>query len=230
MKRGVLIRVGYKLYKNQGIHVIVSLFTVEQGVVKVLLIKRKNEPYYGDWVLTGGALYNNETLEEGAYRELKEKTGIENIPIKQFKAFSDINRSPVMRMIAIGYIGIIDSKRVNILRQSRNTSDADWFPINEVPHLGYDHNEILSSAIEQLKKEIVNSNILKSLFKEGITIPELQKTYEAILEKKFDRRNFRKKILSLNLLEDTNKLSKFKGNKPAKIYKFKDNIDEIDIM
>ena len=224
------MRVGYKLYENQGIHVITSLFTVEQGVVKVLLIKRNNEPFYGDWVLTGGALYNNETLEEGAKRELKEKTGIDNVPLKQFKAFGRIDRSPVMRMVAIGYIGIIDSKRVNILRKTRNTKDADWVPIDKVPHLGYDHNEILEAAIEELKKDIINSNILKSLFPDGITIPELQKTYEAILERKFDRRNFRKKILSLNLLEDTNELGRFEGNKPAKIYKFKDKIDEIDVL
>ena len=224
------MRVGYKLYENQGIHVITSLFTVEQGVVKVLLIKRNNEPFYGDWVLTGGALYNNETLEEGAKRELKEKTGIDNVPLKQFKAFGKIDRSPVMRMVAIGYIGIIDSKRVNILRKTRNTKDADWVPIDKVPHLGYDHNEILEEAIEELKKDIINSNILKSLFPDGITIPELQKTYEAILERKFDRRNFRKKILSLNLLEDTNELGRFEGNKPAKIYRFKDKIDEIDVL
>ena len=184
------MRVGYKLYENQGIHVITSLFTVEQGVVKVLLIKRNNEPFYGDWVLTGGALYNNETLEEGAKRELKEKTGIDNVPLKQFKAFGKIDRSPVMRMVAIGYIGIIDSKRVNILRKTRNTKDADWVPIDKVPHLGYDHNEILEAAIEELKKDIINSNILKSLFPDGITIPELQKTYEAILGRKFDRRNW----------------------------------------
>lgn len=224
------MRVGYKLYENQGIHVITSLFTVEQGVVKVLLIKRNNEPFYGDWVLTGGALYNNETLEEGAKRELKEKTGIDNVPLKQFKAFGKIDRSPVMRMVAIGYIGIIDSKRVNILRKTRNTKDADWVPIDKVPHLGYDHNEILEEAIEELKKDIINSNILKSLFPDGITIPELQKTYEAILGRKFDRRNFRKKILSLNLLEDTNELGRFEGNKPAKIYRFKDKIDEIDVL
>lgn len=224
------MRVGYKLYENQGIHVITSLFTVEQGVVKVLLIKRNNEPFCGDWVLTGGALYNNETLEEGAKRELKEKTGIDNIPLKQFKAFGRIDRSPVMRMVAIGYIGIIDSKRVSILKKTRNTKDADWVPIDKVPHLGYDHNEILESAIEELKKDIINSNILKSLFPDGITIPELQKTYEAILGRKFDRRNFRKKILSLNLLEDTNELGRFEGKKPAKIYRFKDKIDEIDVL
>lgn len=79
-----------KLYKNQGIHVITTLFTVEQGITKVLLIKRKNEPFLGDWVLTGGALYNNEDLETGALRELAEKTGITDVPIKQFKAFGKV--------------------------------------------------------------------------------------------------------------------------------------------
>lgn len=219
-----------KLYKNQGIHVITALFTVEEGITKVLLIKRKNNPFKGDWVLTGGALYNNEDLEEGAYREIKEKTGIENINIKQFKAFGKVNRSPVMRMVAIGFIGVIDWKRVKVLRETKNTSNADWFPIDKIPPLGFDHEEILHDALIQLQKEIDKSNILKSLFPYGVTLPELQKTYEAILNKKFDRRNFRKKMLNLDLIEDTNKVDKFEGNKPAKVYKFKENIKGKDIF
>ena len=206
-----------KLYKNQGIHVITALFTVEQGITKVLLIKRKNEPFKGDWVLTGGALYNNEDLISGAYRELKEKTGIEDVEIKEFKAYGKVHRSPVMRMVAVGFIGIIDSSRVKVLRETENTSNADWFPINKIPPLGYDHEEILSEAILELRNQIVKSNMLKSLFPNGVTMPELQKTYEAILNKKLDRRNFRKKILNLDLLEDTNKYDRFEGNKPAKI-------------
>ncbi len=219
-----------KLYKQQGIHVITALFTVEQGVTKVLLIKRKNKPFEGDWVLTGGALYNNEDLEDGALRELKEKTGITGVEIKQFKAFGKVHRSPVMRMVAIGFIGIIDSKRVNVLRETKNTSNADWFPIDKIPPLGYDHEEILHDALIELQKQIVKSNILKSLFPDGVTMPELQKTYEAILGKKFDRRNFRKKILSLNLIEDTNKSDRFEGNKPAKVYEFKKKIEHKDIF
>ena len=219
-----------KLYKNQGIHVITALFTVEQGITKVLLIKRKNEPFKGDWVLTGGALYNNEDLISGAYRELKEKTGIEDVEIKEFKAFGKVHRSPVMRMVAIGFIGIIDSSRVKVLRETENTSNADWFPINKIPPLGYDHEEILGEAIIELRNQIVKSNILKSLFPNGVTMPELQKTYEAILNKKLDRRNFRKKILNLDLLEDTNKYDRFEGNKPAKLYIFKKIIKDKDIF
>lgn len=219
-----------KLYKDQGIHVITALFTVEQGITKVLLIKRKNKPFEGDWVLTGGALYNNEDLEEGALRELKEKTGIEGVEIKQFKSFGKVNRSPVMRMVAVGFVGIIDSKRVNVLRETKNTSNADWFPINKIPPLGFDHEEILHEALLELRKQIVKSNILKSLFPDGVTMPELQKTYEAILNKKFDRRNFRKKILNLNLIEDTNRSDRFEGNKPAKVYLFKKEIEDKDIF
>jgi 8-oxo-dGTP diphosphatase len=219
-----------KLYKNQGIHVITTLFTVEQGVTKVLLIKRKNEPFLGDWVLTGGALYNNEDLETGALRELKEKTGITDVPIKQFKAFGKVDRSPVMRMVAVAFIGIIDSKRVNVLRETGTTTNADWFPIDKIPPLGFDHEEILQEGLLELRKQIVNSNMLKSLFPDGVTMPELQKTYEAILGKQFDRRNFRKKILNLNLIEDTNTSDRFEGNKPAKVYKFKDKIEDKSIF
>ena len=219
-----------KLYKNQGIHVITALFTVEQGVTKVLLIKRKNEPFLGDWVLTGGALYNNEDLETGALRELEEKTGISGVEIKQFKAFGKVDRSPVMRMVAVGFIGIIDSKRVKLLRETENTSNADWFPIDKIPPLGFDHEEILHDALIELRKQIVKSNMLKNLFPDGVTMPELQKTYEAILNKKFDRRNFRKKILNLNLIDDTNTSDKFEGNKPAKVYMFKKKIEDKDIF
>ena len=212
------------LYKNQGIHVITAIFTVEQGVTKVLLVKRKNEPYKGDWILTGGALYNNEDLETGARREIFEKTGIENIEIEQFKAFGKVDRAPMMRMGAIGYIGVIDSTRVKVLRETINTSNADWFPIDKIPGLGFDHEEILQEALVYLQSKIISTDILKVLFPNEFTIPEIQKTYEAILNKKFDRRNFRKKLLNLNLIEDTKRTGKFEGKKPAKLYKFRKRI------
>lgn len=224
------MEVNNKLYKNQGIHVINCIFTIENGVAKILLIKRKNDPFLGMWALPSGALYNNESLEDGAYRELKEKTGITDVNLEQFKAYGEVDRSPSMRMIGIAFLGIIDSNRVNILRESRNTEDADWVALDNVPNLAFDHNKIISGALEELQKKIVKSNILKSLFPNGVTMPELQMSYEAILYKKYDRRNFRKRMLSLSLLEDTNKYVKFSGNKPAKVYKFKDNIEDKDIF
>ncbi len=219
-----------KKYNKQGIHVITAIFTVEQGVTKVLLIKRKNEPFKGDWVLTGGALYNDENLVDGAKREILEKTGIKDIDIHQFRTFGTVDRSPVMRMVAVSFVGVIDSLRVKILRETDNTSNADWFPIDKIPPLGFDHEEILKEAMIELQKLITKSNILKSLYPSGFTMPELQRVYEAILNKKFDRRNFRKKMLSLKLIDDTNESSQFLGNKPAKIYRFKKKIEIKNIL
>ena len=209
------------LYKNQGIHVILSLFTVEKGITKILLIKRKNQPFKDFWALVGGALYNNEDLEQGMIREIKEKTGIENIDIHFSGIFGKVDRSPVMRMVAITYIGFIDNSKVSLIKESLNTSNADWFALENIPNLAFDHKEILLNGLETLREKILTTNILKGLFPMGFTLPELQKTYESIFDKKIDRRNFRKKILNMNLLVDTNKTIQFQGNKPAKVYKFK---------
>ena len=213
------------LYKNQGIHVVSSIFTVDRGVCKVLLVQRNNEPFKGKWALVGGALYNNETLEEGMMREIKEKTNIDVIQLIPSKNYSEVNRSPIMRMIAISYIGIIDVKKANLITKTLKTDNAIWFSIDDIPEMAYDHNDILSDAIAFLKTKIVSSDILKDLYPDGFTLPEIQKVYEAILDKQLDRRNFRKKMLGLGLIIDTNKTSRFEGNKPAKLYKFKNKIE-----
>lgn len=218
------------LYNNQGVHVISSIFTVEKGVIKVLLVKRNNEPFKDKWALVGGALYNNENLLDGMMREIKEKTGIEGIDIYFSNVFGEVNRSPVKRMIAISYIGIIDSQKVSVLKNTLKTTDADWFNIGDIPELAYDHNEILNSSINTIREKITSTDILKSLFPNGFTIPEIQKTYETILEKEFDRRNFRKKLLSLGLITDTNKVINFEGKKPAKLYKFNKKIKNKNVF
>ena len=217
------MEVNNPLYRNQGIHGIISIFTVEKGITKVLLIKRKENPYNGMWALVGGAIYNNEDLLDGIKREIKQKVGIENIELYFSGVFGRVDRSPIMRMLAVSYIGIIDNEKVSILKETAKTSDSDWVPLEKVHDLAYDHNEILEMGIKTLKEKIGETDILKSLFPNGFTIPEIQKTYETILEKKFDRRNFRKKLLSLGLIEDSNSYVKFEGNRPAKLYKFKKN-------
>ena len=218
------------LYQNQGIHVIASIFTIDKGIAKVLLIKRNNEPYNGMWALVGGALYNNETVTEGMEREIKEKIGIKVNNLEFCEIFSNPGRSPIMRMVAIAHIGIVDIDKVNILKATLKTTDADWFPINKIGELAYDHNEVLKKCIETLKDRIINSDILKGLYPEGFTIPEIQTVYEAILEQKFDRRNFRKKLINTKLIYDTNKTKTFKGSKPAKLYKFVDGIQNKNVF
>lgn len=224
------MEVNNPLYKNQGIHVISSIFTVDHGEVKILLIKRKNEPFKNMWALVGGALYNNEDLYNGLKREIKEKTGIENIDLYLVNVFGKVNRSPVMRMVAINYIGVIDIGSVNLIKNTTKTTDADWISIKNIKHLAYDHDDILKDSLKIFKSLILKSNILKSLFPNGFTIPEIMNVYEIILEKKFDRRNFRRDLLRSGLVEDTNKQIKYEGNKPAKLYRFKDKIEEKNVF
>ncbi len=217
------------LYKNIGIHLICSLFTVDKGVVKVLLIKRKKEPFKDMWALVGGALYNNETIEDGIRREIFEKTGLKNIDLYFSNIESDLDRSPIKRMIAVNYIGLIDVGS-SILKDTEKTSNAKWFSLNDISELAYDHEKILMVARDNLKQLVVSSTVLNSLFPKGFTMPELQMTYESILDKKFDRRNFRKKILSLGLIKETDSVEVFNGKKPAKKYVFKDEIIEKEIL
>ncbi|MCH5166611.1 MAG: NUDIX hydrolase [Erysipelotrichales bacterium] len=226
------MEVNNPLYKNQGIHVIASIFTVDHGIVKILLIKRNNNPFKDAWGLVGGALYNNEDLEVGLNREIKEKTGIENIPLKLVSVHGKVDRSPVMRMVAVSYLGVIDKDRVNLITKTLKTNDAAWIDIKEVENLelAYDHLEIINSTFEELKKQILRSNILATLFPNGFTMPEIQKAYEAILRTTLDRRNFRRKLLSLSLVEDTGEFVNFEGKKPAKLYRFKDNVEDINIF
>ena len=216
------------LYKNQGIHALCTIFTIDKGKVKVLLIKRKNEPYKGFWALVGGAVYNNETIDCAMKREIKEKTSIDYINIYTTNIFDRVDRSPIFRMIGVSYIGIVDSSKISIEKVTEKTENAEWFDIKDVPPLAYDGSEVLKKNLESLKELIVKTNILKNFFSNTFTIPELQMAYEIILEKKLDRRNFRKKML--NFLESENKEVKFSGNKPANLYRFKDNIDNENVF
>ncbi len=208
------------LYKNQGIHVVLALFTVENGKFKVFLIQRNNEPYKGKWILTGGACYNNEDVDTAMQREMFEKTGMKNIHYEMFNVYSKPDRSPVCRMIAIAHIGVVDCKRVEFFRKSLKTSDADWFEISHIPELGYDHTEILGDAIEHLKARLFDSAILKDLFPKYFTLPDIHGAYESILNKRIDRRNFRKRMILQKIIEDTGMVQEVPGKKPAKLYKF----------
>lgn len=208
------------LYRNQGIHVIASLFTVDKGDVKVLLIKNKNA-LDDKYVLVGGALYNNEELIEGLNREIYEKVRLKNIRLYHSGIYSKINRSSVKRMIAISFIGVVDSTKIELIANNLRDTGAEWISLTQLPRLDYDHKDILKDAVLSLRERILTTNLLQDLFPEGFTIPELQNVFELIFNKKFDRRNFRKKILGMDLIIDTKETIKYKGNKPAKLYKFK---------
>ena len=216
-----------KLYQNQGIHAIASIFTVENGITKVLLIKKNNEPYKNRRLLVGGAIYNNEDVVDGLRREIRQKTGLKDLMLEQYAIFSDPKRDPVARMLAIGYIGIISSDDKAKMNENEN---LEWFDVKCLPKLGYDHEIILESALNHLKKRIISSNILNIIFPRTFTMPELQRVYETLLDQTLDRRNFRKKIIRLGIVENIDDYTNNNGGRPAKLYQFKNNIKEQELF
>lgn len=214
------------LYKNQGIHSIGCIFTVDEGVIKVLLIKKEDEPYKGKWLLLGGAVYNNEDTDTALKREIKEKLDLDYAYIEQFHTFSSPERTQDMRMVAVGYIGLTDIKKI---KQLDVESEYEFFRIDKLPKLAYDHLEILERAILYLKYRMMKSTIVSSFMPDEFTLPELQKVYECILGRELDRRNFRRKLLSLNLIEVVE--SNTRTSSGAIKYRFiNEDIIDIDIF
>lgn len=210
---------------------LITIFTVDKGIVKVLLLRKKEEPYKGYWILPGNALKNSETLEDNITDAVLDQTGLLNVYLEQCYTFSSLTRSSNdFRVLATSFIGIVDSISSVIKREARPNIVSEWFPINDIPKMAYDHEEVIKRNIEYLRKKIVNSSVLKGLFPSDFTLPEIQKVYEQVLGKNFDRRNFRKKFISMGLIEDTNEKNIGCNGRPAKLYKFKDNIKQIDLF
>lgn len=211
------------------IETLINIFTVEKGNLKILLQRKKEDPYKGYWILPGKIINNETTLEESVDETLKEVIGTFNIYIEQDYTFSNINRNPGNRVVATSYIGLIDSKIVEIMKNNDET-EISWFTIDEIPKMAFDHREILDKSLQKLKTKLTNSIVLKQLFPSDFTLPELQSVFESIMNKKLDRRNFRKKFLNLNLIEETGYNSTSGSGRPAKLYRFKENIKEINLF
>lgn len=205
---------------------LVSIFTIDGGIIKVLLLRKKSEPYKGYWILPGGIVANDETIEENLLDAIDSKLGLKEVYLEQCYICSDVDRDATERIIAISYVGLIDNVSATIKREKKEKIETSWFNINDIPKMAYDHASILNENIKFLRKKIVNSNVLKSLFPSDFTLPELQHVYEQILNKKFDRRNFRKKFINLGLIEDTGDKNVGGSGRPAKLYRFKEEIEE----
>ena len=207
------------------VEVLTNIFTVEKKKIKILLARKNTEPYKGYWELPNKILSNEETLEETKKKILEETIGTSNIYTEQNYTFSKLDRNPNNRILATSYIGLIDSKTIEI-KNKKNENNWEWFTINELPKIAFDHKEVIENATELLKTKLVSANILKKLFPSDFTLPELQEIYENIMNKKLDRRNFRKKFINLGLIEDTGYKSEGRSGRPAKLYRFKETIKE----
>ena len=199
------------------------IFGFDGSELQVLLIERGIEPFKGKWAFPGGFLNMDETAGEGAMRELKEETGLENAYIEQFNTYSDPGRDPRERVITIAHYALV---RIQEVKGGDDAAKAQWFPIDEVPQLAFDHDKILRDAMRKLRERIHFEPIGFELLPEKFTMRELQILYESILGVKFDRRNFAKKMMHYELLNQLDETVRPTAKRDALLYSFnKDNYE-----
>lgn len=190
----------------------------QSSELRVLLIKRAYEPFKGSWALPGGFILENETLDEAARRELEEETGVKNIFIEQLYTFGNPNRDPRGHIISVAYFALVNLEDHPALA-STDAQEAKWFKLSELPELAFDHAQILETAIRRLDAKVRYQPIGFELLPEKFTLSELQNLYETILGQELNRRNFRAKILKMDILEQVERQIDV-AHRPAFLYRF----------
>lgn len=205
-------------YPHPAVTTDIVVFTIRRDALKLLLIKRAEDPYLGSWALPGGFVGISEGLDEAAERELGEETGVTGVYLEQLYTFGRPERDPRERVITVAYYALIPSDRIQI----RAASDAEavgWFALEEIPRLAFDHQRILDMALERLRAKLNYSTIAFQFMPKEFTLTELQSVYELILGEPVDKRNFRKRILALQAIEETGQERREAAHRPAKLYR-----------
>ncbi len=212
--------------QNQLSHIKVAVDAIvfgysKQDGVSVLLIQRKYPPFKNSWAIPGGFVLEHESLETAVKRELEEETGITVNYLEQLYTFGEPERDPRQRVIAIAYFGLVKASMYQELKASTDAENAQWFSIKKLPPLAFDHKQILQAAIARLRSKIRYQPIGFELLDKKFPFSDLEKLYTALLDKDINRRNFSKKILSFDFLEETGEVSKPDGKgRPSKMYQF----------
>lgn len=196
------------------------IFGFEAGELKILLIERNDNPYK-DWLaLPGNLVQNDEGIEEAAGRILHELTGLDDLHMEQFHTFGAVNRHPRGRIITVAYYALIRIDSQKELRPGMLAKKALWHTVTDLPQLAFDHTEIFKTGFNKLRRRLSYQPIAYELLPEKFTLTQLQQLYEAILNKKLDKRNFRKKMLSYGFLKELDEKQKNVSFRAAKLYKF----------
>lgn len=195
------------------------VFGLDDDDLKVLLIKRDLEPFAGRWALPGGFVRIDESVDEAARRELREETGLSRVFLEQLYTFGELGRDPRERVVSVAYYALVklSDQRVHAATDAR---DAAWFPVAKTPRLAFDHAEILATGVERLRGKVRYRPIGFELLPERFTLTQLQRLYEIVLDRTLDKRNFRKKVLSLGVLDQLDELAQNGAHRPARLYAF----------
>lgn len=193
-------------------------YDIIEKEIKLLLFKRRINPAKGKWSLAGGFVHENESLNLAANRVLSSLTGLENVYMSQLYCYGDTERDPGARVISVAYWALI--KIQDIDRRLSETIGTHWRSLNRLPHLIFDHPVMVARALQELRNQIKIKPVGFELLPEKFTLVQLLDLYEAIYQRKVDKRNFRKKILSMNILEKLDEKEKVTSKKGAYYYKF----------
>jgi 8-oxo-dGTP diphosphatase len=210
----------YSNYKRYLVAVdcIVFGYDISAKELELLLIKRSFDPEKGSWSLAGGFVEEHESLDEAASRVLRTHTGLERIYLKQSYSYGETDRDPGARVISTAYFALIAIRDIN--RKLAETTKAHWRPIARLPELIFDHPQMVKRALSDLQDQIKVKPVGFELLPEKFTLVQLQDLYEAIYQKKIDKRNFRKKISSLGIIEKLDEKERETSKKGAYYYKF----------
>lgn len=205
-------------YPHPAVTVDVVVLTIQNNDLKVLLIQRAGEPFEGMWALPGGFVGMRESLRRAAWRELREETGVSAAFLEQLGAFGHPDRDPRERVITVAYYALVPFDRLNI-RAASDARDARLFSVGDLPELAFDHPKILRRARERLKTKLDDAVVALQLVPEAFTLSELQRVHEVILGASIDKRNFRKRLLNLGLVEPTGAERRTGPHRPARLYR-----------
>jgi len=195
------------------------VFGFDEQDLKVLLIERDLPPFAGQWALPGGFVHIDETLEQAARRELAEETGVSKLYLEQLFTFGALDRDPRERVVSVAYYALVklSDHRIQAATDARS---AAWFPLADTPSLAFDHDHILQLALERLKGKVRYEPIGFELLPPKFTLSQLQQLYEAVLETPLDKRNFRKKLLAMGILEELDEIQQDVAHRAARLYRF----------
>ncbi len=198
------------------------IFSFDEGQLKILLAERNEYPYKEWWALPGYFVNKYEEMEDAVSRILFEMTGLKDIYMDQLAAFAGVKRHPEGRILTVAYMALVQMEEVKnkIAPTSDYMRQLKWFPVAELPDLAFDHRDIINLSLERLKKSVTYSTAPYELLPTKFTLTQLQQVYESILNKKLDKRNFRKKINNLGYLKELNEYQKGVSYRAAKLYSF----------
>ena len=209
-------------YERPSVTVDVVIFALVGENLQVLLVKRQELPFKGMWAVPGSFVQMTESLEDAAARALRDETGVQDVYMEQLFTFGDPDRDPRTRVITVAYFALVPYTDV-LLEEVGDTAVTAWHSVFSLPPLAFDHANILEYALQRLRYKLEYTSVGFQLLPDEFTLTELQKAYEIILEEQLDKRNFRRKILSAEILEETGNKKQDGEGRPAKLYRYRDD-------